>query len=92
MTERGSSGSARRARPSARLVAGLVGAAAGFGMGSAVYLLVNPVLENSQSWIEELQGLLWNVVPFLTAGGFALGWWVARHRQADGAGNPPITR
>lgn len=76
-----------RARSSLPMVIGmLVGAAAGFGLGGAVYVLVNPVLEQSSGLVRELQGALWNLVPLLTVVGGVLGWWLiavrARRRQA----------
>lgn len=63
----------------------LVGAAAGLGVSSVIYLLLNPVLEDSGGWVEELQGPLWNLVPLLTGVGALLGWLVVRaHSHRDG--------
>lgn len=59
------------------LLAGMLGGIAGFAIASVVYLLVNPVLEDSTSWVRELQGMLWNLVPLLTVAGTMLGWWIA---------------
>ena len=51
-------------RPVALGVVG--GGAIGFAVGAAVYLLLNPGLEDASGWIRETQGLLWNLVPVLT--------------------------
>ena len=51
----------------------LAGGVAGFTVGAAIYLVLNPVLETAGR-LEELQGLLWNVVPLLTAAGAIIGW------------------
>ena len=40
-----------------------------FAIGAAVYLLANPLLEARGGAVEELQGLLWNVVPLLSVVG-----------------------
>lgn len=73
-------------RPRPRLV-GMLGAIGGgitgFALAAGIYLLVNPVLEGSDSGIEELQGLLWNIVPLLTLAGVALGWWIATRWRPD---------
>jgi len=42
---------------------GTVGGAVGLGIGAASYLVINPLLEGTGTWIEELQGLAWNLVP-----------------------------
>jgi hypothetical protein len=51
----------------------VVGGAIGFAAGAAVYLLLNPVLEDASGWIRETQGLLWNLVPVLTVLGAVVG-------------------
>lgn len=51
----------------------VVGGAIGFAAGAAVYLLLNPVLEDASGWIRETQGLLWNLVPILTVLGGVVG-------------------
>jgi hypothetical protein len=57
-----------------RLALGVVvGGAIGFAVGTAIYLLLNPVLENASGWIRETQGLLWNPVPVLSVLGAAAG-------------------
>jgi hypothetical protein len=62
----------------------LGGGLLGFAVGAAVYLTLNPVLEASTGWVRELQGMLWNFVPALTAAGLALGWAGAgRHRRSE---------
>ncbi len=53
----------------------------GFAVGSAIYLVLNPVLEESGGLLREMQGLLWNLVPMLTLVGVALGVWGVRRRQ-----------
>ena len=51
----------------------VVGGAIGFAVGAAVYLLLNPVLEDASGWVRETQGLLWNVAPLLTVLGALVG-------------------
>lgn len=68
-----------------QVLGGLAGAAVGFALSASVYVLVNPRLEAAEGAVRELQGLLWNIVPLLTAAGFALGlWWAARHPRGNG--------
>lgn len=55
-----------------------IGALLGFAVGTAIYLGLNPVLEEAEGIVREMQGLLWNLVPVLTLVGAGLGWWVAR--------------
>lgn len=64
-----------------RLWGALGGAAAGFVLASAIYLLLTPVLEASTGWIRELQGLSWNLVPGLTVLGGAAGWLLSGPRR-----------
>ena len=59
----------------------VLGAGAGFVVGAVVYLLVGPVLEASSGIVRELQGLLWNLVPFLTVVGALVGLLLARRRR-----------
>lgn len=54
---------------------------AGFVVGAVVYVLVNPALESSSGVVRELQGLLWNLVPFLTVVGALVGLLLARRRR-----------
>jgi hypothetical protein len=57
-----------------RVALGVVsGGAIGFAVGAAVYLLLNPVLEDASGWIRETQGLLWNLVPALSILGALVG-------------------
>ncbi len=57
-----------------RVVLGiLVGGLLGFALGAVVYVVVNPMLEEASGWVRETQGLLWNLVPFLTVLGAAAG-------------------
>jgi len=51
----------------------VVGGAIGFAVGAAIYLLLNPVLEDASGWIRETQGLLWNLVPALSVLGAVVG-------------------
>lgn len=64
-------------------VAAVVGGVLGFAVGSAIYLVVNPVLEGSSGLLREMQGLLWNVVPMLTLVGVALGVLGVRRRRRN---------
>lgn len=59
----------------------VVGGLLGLVVGSSIYLVLNPVLEESSGLVREMQGLLWNLVPLLTLVGAGLGWWVARRRR-----------
>lgn len=49
------------------------GGIVGFAIAAAVYVLVNPMLEDASGWLRETQGLLWDLVPLLTVVGAALG-------------------
>jgi len=64
-------------------VVAVVGGLLGFAVGSAIYLVLNPVLEGSGGLLREMQGPLWNLVPMLTLVGVALGVWGVRHRQRN---------
>ena len=72
------------------------GSLLGFGIGAVLDLTLNPVLEASTSWVRELQGMLWNLVPALTAAGLALGWAGAgrsqRSKKETRQTKPPPTR
>lgn len=71
----------RRARPVVRLlVSAVLGALIGFGVGGGIYLLANPLFEASDNWLEEFQGLLWNVVPLGTLAGLVAGVVFASRR------------
>jgi hypothetical protein len=59
----------------------VLGAGAGFVVGAVVYVLVSPALERSSGILRELQGLLWNLVPFLTVVGVLAGLLLARRRR-----------
>lgn len=59
----------------------LAGGLAGFAVSSILYLTVNPLLERSSGLLRETQGLLWNLVPLLTAAGLLLGWKMADKRR-----------
>ena len=65
------------------VVAAVAGGLLGFAVGSVVYLVMNPVLEQSSGLLRETQGLLWNLVPLLTLVGIALGVWVVRRRRVN---------
>ncbi len=62
------------------LVGVLFGALLGFAVGAAAYLVIDAVLEGSGGWVEELQGLAWNVVPLGTVVGAGVGVFVTRRR------------
>ena len=62
-----------------RVVLGiLVGGLVGLALGAAVYVVVNPMLEDASGWVRETQGLLWNLVPFLTVLGAVVGGMLGR--------------
>ncbi len=63
------------------VLAAVVGGLLGFALGSAIYLVLNPVLEESTGLLREMQGLLWNLVPVLTLAGVALAAWDVRRRR-----------
>lgn len=75
MTDRstGSPASTRRV-----LVGAAAGALAGFAVATALWLALEPVLDRTDTWVRDLQGLLWNVIPLLTVVGALVGLWVAR--------------
>lgn len=73
------------------VLSGLVGAAVGFIIATAVYLRVNPILEAANGPVRELQGLVWNIVPLLTVSGFVLGVWLMS-RRPRGPTRPQGTR
>jgi hypothetical protein len=57
-----------------RVVLGIMaGGMVGLALGAAVYMVLNPVLEDASGWVRETQGLLWNLVPFLTVLGAVVG-------------------
>jgi len=58
----------------------IVGAALGFVTGAAAYLVVNTGLEDRGSWLEEFQGLAWNLVPLGVVIGAGVGVYLARAR------------
>ncbi len=58
----------------------LAGAVLGLALGSGLYLIVNPILERASGGVQELQGLLWNVVPGLMAVGAVVGWRTGNRR------------
>lgn len=61
----------------------LLGGAVGLAVATAVYLGLNPVLEESTGLARETQGLLWNLVPLATGLGMVLGWWYARRGRRE---------
>lgn len=63
------------------LLVALVGAVVGFAVGALLYVGLAPVLERSDAPVRDLQGLLWNAVPFLTALGAVAGWRLAGQRR-----------
>lgn len=52
--------------------------ALGAAIGALVYVMLNPVLEESTGFLRELQGPLWNLVPLLVLVGIGLGFWLGR--------------
>ncbi len=62
------------------LVGVLVGAVLGLALGAAAYLVINAVLEGRGGWVEEFQGLAWNLVPLGAVVGAGVGGLVARRR------------
>lgn len=57
-----------------RVALGILGGGiVGFAIGAVVYILANPMLEDASGWVRETQGLLWNLVPFLTVLGALVG-------------------
>ena len=72
----------RRER-SRRIIGILIGSLFGFGVSTVVYVLVNPILERSSGLLRETQGILWSMVPVLTAVGAVVGYLIAK-READG--------
>ena len=63
-----------------RLLGAIVGGLVGFGVAWLIYTSLNGVLEASSGPAEQLQGLLWNVVPALTIVGATAGFLVAAAR------------
>lgn len=78
---RGSDGPPPRRSSHSAVLGAALGAGAGFVVGAVVYLLVGPVLESSTGIVREMQGLLWNLVPFLTVVGALVGLVLARRRR-----------
>ncbi len=62
------------------LIGVLVGAVVGFTAGATVYLVIEAVLEGRGGWVEELQGLAWNLVPLGAVLGAGVGVLVTRRR------------
>jgi hypothetical protein len=81
MLAQGEACHSRRAGGSPKSIARCRGAAEGCEPASIAYLLMTPVLEASPGWGRELQGLSWNLVPFLTVLGAVTGWMLARPRR-----------
>jgi hypothetical protein len=55
----------------------VVGGAVAFLLAAAIYLLLNPLLQDASGLVRALQGPLWNIVPVFTAEGLASGWSLA---------------
>lgn len=65
-----------------RVALGILGGGiVGLAFGAVVYILVNPVLEDASDWVRETQGLLWNLVPFLTVLGALVGGLLLRRSE-----------
>ncbi len=72
---------ANRPRSGLKGVSGAIaGALVGLGVSSLVYGLLNPLLEKSGGLLRETQGLLWSLVPVMTALGALVGHRVSRRR------------
>lgn len=56
------------------------GAVAGFLLGWGIYALATPVLEASDGWVRETQGLVWNLTYLLAVVGGVVGYLVGRRR------------
>lgn len=73
--------SARGPAAGAAWIGAGAGAVVGFLTGWGIYTLAVPVLESSQGWLRETQGLVWNVVYVLAVAGAVLGFWLVRRRS-----------
>ena len=62
------------------LIGGLVGAVLGVAVGAAAYLIIDAVLEGRGGWVEEFQGLAWNLVPLGVVVGAGVGVFMTRRR------------
>ncbi len=62
------------------LIGVLVGAVLGFAVGAAAYLLIDAALKGRGGWVEEFQGLAWNLVPLGAVVGAGVGVFVTRRR------------
>ena len=62
------------------LIGVLVGAVLGFAVGAAAYLIIDAVLEGRGGWVEEFQGLAWNLVPLGAVVGAGVGVFMTRRR------------
>jgi hypothetical protein len=60
----------------------ILGAAIGFALGYANYLWLNPILEDRDDWLREMQGFLFTSILLATVGGGLLGGWLARRIRA----------
>ncbi len=72
------------------LIGVLVGAVLGFAVGAAAYLIIDAVLEGRGGWVEEFQGLAWNLVPLGAVVGAGVGVFVTRRgvsRAQPGSGD-----
>ncbi len=78
---RGSDGPPPRRSSHGAVLGAVLGAGAGLVVGAVVYALVSPALESSTGIVREMQGLLWNLVPFLTVVGAFVGLVLARRRR-----------
>ncbi len=56
-----------------RVVLVILGAAVGFALGYANYLWLNPILEDRDDWLREMQGFLFTSILFTTMVGALLG-------------------
>ena len=62
------------------LIGVLVGAVLGLAVGAAAYLIIDAALEGRGGWVEEFQGLAWNLVPLGAVVGAGVGAFMTRRR------------
>jgi len=77
MTQRKRSG--RRTR---RMLV-ILGAAIGFALGYAIYLWLNPILEDRDDWLREMQGFLFTSILLTTVAGGLFGGWLAGRLEGE---------
>ena len=63
----------------------VVGAAVGFVVGYAVYAWLNPILEDRDDWLREMEGFLFTSILITTVVGGLLGGWLAERMTSRNA-------